>query len=130
MGTPILGLMRSEFPAYVWSLLCGMNFGEKRLSFARKAQRTHHSCLSLSAGSPSGDSINLAWKIFEKKIPESSKKPNLNLLSAGNNVLSVCIVFTTVSLGIIINLENETKQTYVDAFWVMRPLVCPLLAGD
>ena len=51
----------------------------------------------MSAGSASKDSLNCAWKIFRnKKVPESFKKQNLNLLHAGNYLHSFYIVFTTI----------------------------------
>ena len=46
------------------------------------------------------DSTNGGSKIFRKKIPESSKKQNLNLLHASNYLLSIYSVF-----GIGPNLE-------------------------
>ena len=35
-----------------------------------------------------------------------------------------------IVLGTVSNLEIETKQIYVDACQVTRPLVCSLLTGD
>ena len=49
---------------------------------------------SVSVGSASVDSSNHRSKIFGKKVPESSKKQNLNLLCTGDYLHSIYIVFT------------------------------------
>ena len=56
--------------------------------------------IPISVGSAFVDSINCGPKIFRKKIPESSKKQNLNLLCTCNYLHSIYIV-----LGIISNPE-------------------------
>ena len=62
---------------------------------------------SVSVGSASVDSSNHRSKIFGKKVPESSKKQNLNLLCTGDYLHSIYIVFTAtyIVLGVVSNLE-------------------------
>ena len=52
------------------------------------------------AGSTSPDSINLRSKILQKKIPQSPKKQNFNVLYTSN-----CLNSIYITLGIRSNLE-------------------------
>ena len=61
---------------------------------------------SASTDSTSVDSTKSGSKIFEKKVPKSSKKQNLNLPHTSNYLYSIYII-----LGIISNLEMiQSKQ--------------------
>ena len=62
---------------------------------------------SVSANSVSTHSTNSRWKIF-LKIPESSKKQNLNLLGTGNYLHSFYIVFTIIYIAFTLYLQLFT----------------------
>ena len=53
----------------------------------------------LSVGSSLTDSTNSRSKISRKKIPESSKKQNLNLPHSGNYSHSIYLVFTIIYIA-------------------------------
>ena len=60
----------------------------------------------LSTGSAFTDLTNLRLKIFWEKIPESSKKQNLNLLHAGNYLNSIYIVRITIYIAFTLYLQS------------------------
>ena len=69
------------------------------LSFTVKAEKADYSWSSVSAVSTPEDSTNCRWKILGKKIPEISKKQNLNLLSAGNYLHSIYIICIAIYIA-------------------------------
>jgi len=85
----------TEATEHTYALVCLQPCSDQSLT-----AQAHYNQLSASTGSKSMDSTNHGLKILRQKIPESSKKPNLNLPQSGNYF---CSIFHCVS--IISNLE-------------------------
>ena len=54
-------------------------------------------------------------KIFGTKIPESSKKQNLNLLDDGNCLHRIYIVFTTICISLYYYLVTKSYLTFLQS---------------
>jgi hypothetical protein len=77
----------TEATEHTYALVCLQPCSDQSLT-----AQAHYNQLSASTGSKSMDSTNHGLKILRQKIPESSKKPNLNLPQSGNNFHSISIV--------------------------------------
>ena len=65
--------------------------------YGKQGIKRTYSQPSVSTGSTSMNSTKHKWKIFKGKIPESSKKQNLNLLQPINYLHSIYIVLSFIS---------------------------------
>ena len=81
---------------------CGQIFGGKRNTVGPPYLRVSHPWIQ-----PSTDR-----KYWERKILESSKKQNLNLLSSGNYFYSLCIILTTIYITFYCIRYYVTQMIY------------------
>ena len=117
-------------PAMLFPTKRNQRFMEKRLVLvqrARKILKTTVDPLYLQ-GSTSSDSTNYRSNILEKKIPESSKKQNLNL---PHNLHSIFIVFTNIYIAFTLFLQFFTYHlhciyNYLHSIYIVLGIVSNL----